>query len=184
MIFRATKQHVSNRGIPPDEFLEQLIVWGRFASDEFFAPNPYSDIYASVKNALGPWEGIFHRRCVMLEVMRVLGGFESSWNWNEGRDVTNRTSVTPETIEAGMWQVSANAMNYGSELRDLVSLHVGTLEGNEFQRAMKKDHALAMEFVARLLRRTTLHHGPVLRGEIHNWLRRDAVVEFQQLLAA
>jgi hypothetical protein len=182
MKYIATKQHVFNRGVPPDDFLDQLVAWGKQAPDEIFAPNPLSDIYSSVKNTLGPWRDLKHRRAVMLEVMRVLAGFESSWNWNEGRDTNNPTSVTPETIEAGAWQVSANSMNFGQELKDLVQREVGTLDGNDFQKAMKENHSLAMEYVARLLRRTTRHHGPVSRHEIDPWLRRDAVDEFEGLL--
>jgi len=181
--YNATKQHVKNRGVPPDDFLDELVAWGESAPDEIFAPNKFSDVYSSVSSTLGPWTGLPHRRAVMLEVMRVLGGFESSWNWNEGRDVTNSTSVTPDTIEAGLWQVSANAMSCGQELKDLILAKVGTLDGDAFQKAMKEDHKLAMEFVARLLRRTTHHNGPVLRHEIDEWLRRDAVAEFQALLA-
>ena len=182
MKYIATKQHVLNRGVPPDDFLDELITWGKGAPDEIFAPNPFSDIYSSVKNTLGPWNGLLHRRAVMLEVMRVLAGFESSWDWNEGRDITNPTSVTPDTIEAGAWQVSANSMNFGEELKELVLAEVGTLDGDTFQKAMKDNHPLAMEYVARLLRRTTRHHGPVRRHEIDPWLRRDAVEEFQAFL--
>ena len=182
MSFIATKQRVLNRGVPSDDFLDQLVTWGRQAPDEIFTPNAANDIYSSIRNTLGPWQGNHHRRAVMLEVMRVLAGFESSWDWNEGRDTSNPSSVTPDTIEAGAWQVSANSMNFGQELKDLVRLHVGTLEGNAFQNAMKNNHSLAMEYVARLLRRTTRHHGPVLRHEIDPWLRRDAVAEFQELL--
>ena len=47
---------------------------------------------------------------------------------------------------------------------------------------MKEDHALAMEYIARLLRHTVKANGPVLRHEIDLWLRRDAVAEFQRLL--
>lgn len=177
-----TKQHVHNRGVPPDAFLDQLVAWGKQAPEEIFAPNPFSDIYSSVKNVLGPWRDIKHRRAVMLEVMRVLAGYESSWDWNEGVDKNNPTSVTPETIEAGAWQVSANSMNFGQELKDLVLRHVGTLDGDPFQTAMKENHPLAMEYVARLLRRTTRHHGPVRDHEIDPWLRRDAVEEFEGLL--
>ena len=182
MTYTATKQHVSNRGVPPDFFLDELVAWGKRSPDEIFAPNPFSDIYSSVFNTLGPWEGIPHRRAVMLEVLRVLAGFESSWNFNEGPDTTNPTSITPDTMEAGAWQVSANAMNFGQELKDLVLAKVGTLDGNAFQRAMKQDHPLATEFIARLLRRTTHHNGPVLRHEIDSWLRRNAVAEFQALM--
>jgi hypothetical protein len=182
MSYDATKQHVLNRGVPPDAFLDELVAWGKTAQEEIFAPNPYSDIYSSVKNTLGPWQGNEHRRAVMLEVMRVLAGFESSWDWEAGRDVTNPTSDTPDTTEAGAWQVSANSMNFGTELKELVLREVHSLDGNRFQEAMKSNHPLAMEYIARLLRRTTHHNGPVLRHEIDPWLRRDAVEEFQALL--
>lgn len=182
MKYTATKQHVHNRGVAPDSFLDQLVAWGRQAPDEIFAPNTASDIYSSVKNTLGPWKNLNHRRAVMLEVMRVLAGFESSWDWNADVDTTNPTSVTPETMEAGAWQVSANSMNFGQELKDLVFAHVGTLDGTAFRKAMKENHPLAMEYVARLLRRTTRHHGPVRDHKIDPWLRRDAVEEFAGLL--
>src|SRR5580693_1899343 len=104
MAYVAAKQRVANRGVPPDSFLDELVAWGKTAPDEIFAPNSFKDIYSSVFSTLGPWDGLQHRRAVMLEVMRVLAGFESSWNWNEGRDVTNPTSVTSDTIEAGAWQ--------------------------------------------------------------------------------
>jgi hypothetical protein len=113
--YNATKQRVDSRGVPPDEFLDQLIVWGRAAPEDIFAPNARKDVYTNVVRILGPWEGLVQRRASMLEIMRVLAGFESSWNWNAGRDVTNPSSVTPETIEAGAWQVSADSMNFGQE---------------------------------------------------------------------
>jgi hypothetical protein len=73
-------------------------------------------------------------------------------------------------------------MHFGQELKELVQTEVGTLDGNDFQKAMKENHSLAMEYVARLLRRTTRHHGPVSRHEIDPWLRWDAVDEFEGLL--
>jgi len=184
MSYGAVKQPVLNRGVPPDAFLDELVAWGKVAAEEIFAPNANSDIYSSVKDVLGPWQGNAHRRAVMLEVMRVLSGFESSWDWQAGRDVNNPTSDTPTTTEAGAWQVSANSMNFGSELKALVLREVHSLDGDLFQAAMKSNHRFAMEYIARLLRRTTHHNGPVLRHEIDPWLKRDAVEEFQALLAA
>lgn len=119
----------------------------------------------------------------MLEVMRVLAGFESSCNWDAGRDVTNPTSVTPDTIEAGAWQVSANSMSFGHDLKELVKRHAGATDGETFQNAMKKDHPLAMDYIGRLLRHTVRHNGPVKHHEINQWLRRDAVEEFLVLLS-
>jgi hypothetical protein len=182
MAYNATKQRVSNRGNPPDSFLDELVAWGKIAPDDIFAPNSQTDIYSNVFGVLGPWEDLHHRRAVMLEVMRVLAGFESSWDWNEGVDATNPTSITPDTIEAGAWQVSANSMGFGEELKNLILTKVGSLNGDDFQRAMKQNHQLAMEYIARLLRRTVNHNGPVKRHEIDPWLRKDAVLEFRDLL--
>jgi hypothetical protein len=182
MSYKATKQHVFNRGTPPDDFLDQLVAWGKQTTDDIFAPNDSSDIYSSIFNTLGPWQGIPHRRAVMLEVLRVLAGFESSWNWNEGVDKGSKEKKNAQTTEAGAWQVSANSMAFGQELKDLVRAHLDTLDGNAFQRGMKSDHPLAMEYISRLLRRTTKANGPVLRHEIDPWLRKDAVAEFQELV--
>jgi hypothetical protein len=118
----------------------------------------------------------------MLEVMRVLAGFESSWRWGEGVDVTNPKSNTPTTAEAGAWQVSADSMAFGQDLRDLVLKKAGAVDGVTFQRAMKQDHKLAMEYIARLLRHTVGHNGPVRDQRIHPYLKRDAVQEFQALM--
>lgn len=182
MTYVATRHDVLNRGRPPVAFLDELVAWGRTAPEEIFAPNAAEDCYSSVKGVLGPWTGDRHRRAVMLEVMRVLAGFESSWNWNAGRDTTNPTSDTPTTTEAGAWQVSANSMSFGQDLRTIVNAKVGTADGVAFQRAMKQDHVLAMEYIARLLRHTVRHNGPVERHEIDPWLKRDAVQEFINLL--
>lgn len=195
MTFKATLRSVANRGAPPVPFLNAIVTWARTAPAEMFAPQPAPkrpltdrDIYAHVKNELGPWEGLSHRCAVMLEVLRVLGGFESSWNWNEGRDITNKTSDKPWTTEAGLWQVSMNACVFGEDLRALVLAKIGTnnyeLGGDRFQVEMKRDHEFAIEFIVRLLRHTVDHNGPATRHEINPYLRRDAVAEFQALLAA
>jgi hypothetical protein len=181
MTYNALKARVKNRGRAPDSFLDELIAWGADAPEDIFAPNDAHDIYLSIRPALGPWRDNLHRRGAMLEVMRVLAGFESSWGWNEGRDVTNPTSITSTTTEAGAWQVSANSMNFGPELRALVMDRVGSADGEAFQAAMKLDHPLAMEYVARLLRRTINHHGPVKRHEIDPWSSKEAVEEIGHL---
>ena len=182
MNYHAAKQHVLNRGVAPDSFLDELVEWGRNASDELFAPNSVSDVYSSVFNSLGPWQGMGHRRAVMVEVMRVLAGFESSWDWTEGVDKSSKQKKNANNTEAGAWQVSADSMAFGEDLRQLVSNKVGTLDGLAFQTAMIKDHLLAMEYIARLLRHTTAANGPVSRHEIDPWLRKDAVAEFQRLI--
>lgn len=183
MSYLATKQHVFNRGIPPDSFLDVLVSWGKSAPEGIFEPNAYSDIYSSIYNVLAPWAGGLYRRATMLEVLRVLAGFESSWNWNEGVDTNNPTSNTPTTEEAGAWQVSANSMEFGQELKDYVLATLGSLDGVSFQRGMKSHHTFATQYIAMLLRRTTTHNGPVLRHEIDPWLRKTSVAEFVQLIS-
>jgi hypothetical protein len=183
MTYRATKHRVHNRGIPPDRFLDELVAWGRTAPAEIFAPAPGHDVYTNVFNVLGPWRDNQYRRGAMLEIMRVLAGFESSWNWNCGRDVKGVASNTATTMEAGAFQVSANSMGFGQDLKKLVLARVGSADGTAFQKAMKQDHVLAMEYIARLLRHTVDHNGPVKRKEINDWVRKDSVEEFLTLLA-
>src|SRR5437868_10214862 len=98
MAFDATRQPVSNRGVPPDSFLDELVAWGKIAPDEIFAPNSNKDVYSNVVGVLGPWEDLRHRRAVMLEVMRVLAGFESSWDWNAGDRKSTRLNSSHVSI--------------------------------------------------------------------------------------
>ena len=101
----------------------------------------------------------------MLKVMRVLAGFESSWKWNTGRDTTNPAEDTPDTNSAGPFQVSANSLAFGQDLKDLVRARHRNAkrDGDEFQALMKANHPLAMEYVARLMRHTMRHNGPLYK---------------------
>jgi hypothetical protein len=176
--------------VPPDSFLDQLVAWGKVASDDIFVPQGTDEVYGAVVTVLGPYESDMHRRAVMLEVMRVLAGHESLWRWNQGVDSNPQTEVkTATTTEAGAFQVSANSMNLAPELRHLVMTRVGSTDPARFQRAMKRDHVLAMEYIARLLRNRIDANGPVLRWwkntparGIGSNLRRDAVQEFLDLI--
>ena len=180
MAYNATKKDVSSMGAPPDAFLDELVAWGKTAAAEIFAPNSSTDIYSNVYGKLGPWKkDPNHRRAVMLEVMRVLAGLESSWDWNHGPNGQHKTEAENE---AGAWQVSADSMEFGQELKDLAKARAGSLDAVDFQKFIKKDHTFAMEYIARLLRRTVDHNGPVRRHEIDRWLRKDAVEEFLSLL--
>jgi hypothetical protein len=193
MSFYATRKQVANRGTPPVTFLKELVSWGKIAADDIFLPsvNHRDDVYAAVLGVLGPWDGPRHMRAVMLEVLRVLAGYESSWDWNQGTDTDADAAAakhhkvrSPIQIEAGAFQVSADSMGLAPELKNLVFKRTGSLSAIDFQRAMKRDHQLAMEYIARLLRRTITQNGPVLRHtiEIDKWLRKDAVQEFRTLL--
>lgn len=184
MNFHFTKSQVLNRGIPDDDFLTELVNWGRGAPEEIFAVNDEpGDVMSHIRPILGPWEGIIHRRAALLELMRVHAGFESSWSWNEGVDTTNQTSVSHiEGQETGAWQVSfdSTGLHHGAMLPFAKVHDIDTPQ--KFIPSMKSNHPLAMEYYARLVRINTAWAGPIKRGEIDPWLSRDAVKEFQDFL--
>lgn len=185
MNFLSTKTLVKNRGTPPVSFLEQLVEWGKDASDDIFAPNDNpQDIYAHIKPILGPWQNLLHRRAAMLEVMRVHAGFESSWNWDEGVDVTNESSMRNiNGQETGIFQVSFDSTWIDNNAMQPFAVAHGIGTVGSFIPAMKANHALALEYYARLVRVSIQWAGPLKRHEIDPWLSHAAVQEFQNLLS-
>jgi hypothetical protein len=175
---------VLNRGSAPVAFLNELVDWGISAPSEIFSENDRFDVYSLVHEVLGPWESELHRRAVMLEILRVLGGFESSWNWNAGRDVTNPHSNTACTEEAGIFQCSGDSMRFDASLKNLLRTVSGVTDCDTFQATTKVDHRFAIEYCARLLRFTVNHHGPLKHKHALPWLRRDAVAEISTFLGA
>ncbi len=183
--FVACRHKVLNRGQPPIAFLEELVDWGASAPNEIFAHNDKTDIYSVVKNELGPWANDVERRAAMLEVLRVLAGFESSWDWNEGRDVTNPNSNTSCSEEAGILQCSGDSMGFDGSLKNLLqAASGGATDCDTFRATTKTNHKFALEYCARLLRFTTRHHGPVRDNHIQPELRRDAMAELLGFLQA
>ncbi|PYI99128.1 MAG: hypothetical protein DMF00_11530, partial [Verrucomicrobia bacterium] len=69
--FVKTRVKVLNRGIPPVDFLQELVAWGKTASADIFVDKQTqeTDVYASVKKDLGPFNDILYRKAGMLEVM-------------------------------------------------------------------------------------------------------------------
>lgn len=183
MAFTPIQAKVYNRGRPPAEFLSELITWGRDAPAEVFQPNDRADVYVRVRPHLGPWTSELYRRAVMLEVLRVLGGFESSWNWEEGRDTAKPTPNTPTNEEAGIFQCSFDSLALDPSLRQLLLAQGVDATPQSFIETTKDNHAFAIEYCARLLRCTAKHHGPLKSGKMLPWLSRDAVAEFERLLA-
>ena len=118
--FVGCREKVFNRGRPPVAFLNELVDWGVSAPAEIFARNNRTDIYSVVSDELGPWANDLERRAAMLEVLRVLAGFESSWKWNAGPDTTNPDSNTACTEEAGILQCSGDSMNFDASLKQLL----------------------------------------------------------------
>ncbi len=183
--FIATKAKVSDRGEPPDSFLDQLVAWGRSAADEIFAKNDNpADIYALIAPRLGPWLDLPHRRAAMLEAMRVHAGFESSWNWNEGVDTTNASSLRHASgQETGIFQVSFDStwLDKNAMTPFALAHEIGTV--TQFIPAMKTNHPLALEYYGRLVRVSIAWAGPLKRHEVDPFLSKAAVAEFQSFLA-
>ena len=190
---------VANRGIAPRSFLDSIVSWARTAPAEIFERNDCPrDIYAAVKAELGPFttasgaDDLVKRRAVMLEVMRVHAGFESSWNWNEGVDVTNARSLAHiEGQETGIFQVSYDSVYLGHSALLPFARERGIDAPEKFIPAMKRDpgagatvpsHGLALEYYARLIRVSIAWAGPLKSGAVNEWLKREAVEEFQALL--
>lgn len=187
-IFEHCKSSVDNRGRAPDSFLNELIDWARGAPDEVFARNDKTDIYCNLVEELGPYQDLLHRRAVMCECLRVLGGFESSWRWDAGRDLS-ANNTGPCVEEAGIFQCSGNSLGFDRSLKQLFERHAGepaTASEETCRRFMaltKSDHTYALEHCARLLRFTVNHHGPVKRRTVNKWVKREAVAEFRRFLA-
>lgn len=194
----ASAARVFNRGTAPKSFLMEMVMWAKTAPDDIFAHNELADIYDKVEAELGPYTSITHRKAVMLEVMRVLAGFESSWDWAEGVDTSRLGADTSENAEAGAWQVSYDSVKLlPHQIAQKVLNPLGIADGVRFQQTTKFDHPFAMEYVARLMRYNTKHNGPLYKGDerhairsslrgaensIYPWLRLDAVKEFEQAL--
>jgi hypothetical protein len=186
MQFVATRGRVSNRGVPPVPFLNELVAWGKTAPDDIFEANANpADIYAVIAPKLGPWSNLLHRRAAMLEAMRVHAGFEASWNWNEGVDVTNETSRTHIAgQETGVFQVSFDSTYIDNDAMKPFAISRGIGTPGSFITQMKANHPLAMEYYARLVRVSVAWAGPLIRHAIDPWLSRAAVDEFRELIAS
>ncbi len=191
MTFHETKRSVANRGVPPDSFLRELVTWGKTADESIFAPNDDpEDVFNRLRPILGPWESPLHRRSALCECLRCLAGFESSWNWQEGVDTTNATSMRNiEGRETGIFQVSFDSLRLDQNSRDAnddlhrcVLKYCGELAIHRFLDRMKTNHVFALEYCARLLRNNFYWDGPIKRHEIDKYLSRPAVKEFEGLL--
>jgi hypothetical protein len=177
MAIYTTKIH--NRGIPKPDVVDEIIFIVEDFPDSCFEPNEKHDIYTNVKEELGPWRSIKHRRAVMIEVLVVLAGFESSWNWKAGIDTTNPSSFKNKcNEESGLFQCSGNSKGFDARLKKLM----GLMDCKKWIDKTKRDHVFAVEWATILLRNTTEHHGPVKRKEINKWLSRERVALIEEAL--
>lgn len=183
MNFSATLAPVLGQGVPPSDFLTQLVLFGQQQNAiSICAPNAGYDIFSIMKSHLGPWTSPVQRIAAMLEVLRVLAAEESSWNWDEGADPNGVGEDNILNRETGAFQVSANSMNFDSSLPVCVDSYLGAHDPVTFITGMKANHALAVEYVARLLRFSIKWDGPIERGVVQKLVSRAAMAEFQTLI--
>jgi hypothetical protein len=190
-MYDKTKASVFNRGVPPDSFLDALVAFGKSAPDSIFSQNTNYDIYSVIGNALGALPDFLTRRAALLEAARVHAGFESSWNWTEGVDHTNQTSLSNITgQETGVFQVSFDSTELDQGTRQLdacLNFYGVSITPEAFIVAMKSNHALAVEYYARLVRFSIRWAGPLLpihggRAAIVPYLSLPAMIEFKTLI--
>jgi len=170
--------------IPPSSFLDQLIDAINPLPDSIFARNDRHDIYSVMLGALGPYTDLLHRKAVMCEVLRVTAAFESDWNWNAAVDINNPNSVLhKEGEETGAFQVSWDSTRFDQSLLDCLDRLAGGHDVDTFIASMKSNHALAVEYCARLLRFNTTWCGTINTASmVIAHVRRDAVQEFKGFL--
>lgn len=181
--YHETRKPVGHgHGHVPDSFLDVLVAWAKAESDSVFAENSNYDVYSLTKPVLGPYTSLLHRKAVMCEWLRLNGGFESDWNWLEGRDTT-AGDQTPDEMEAGAFQVSYNSVHLGADLGPFL-MQRGITDAESFQRELKANPALQCAYTARLWRANYRHwSGPTNREWPQSNASRAAVNEFQSLFA-
>lgn len=179
---------IYNRGAPPQEFVTHLISWAKSQPDSYFTTNANVDIYSLVKPKLAPqgWRDLKHRRSAAVESLIVLGAYESSYDWLEGRDWSNPSSNTACTEEAGMWQTSGNTLTgslySGMGLKELFSKECDEFKSevaNDCKRFIKctkhtRKHNFATSYTWLVIRKTLKHHGPLIRkSDVYGHLRPE-----------
>lgn len=177
---------VHNRGIVPFSVVRDIVEAIRVTPVSVFAKNGNADVYGSVEREMGPYTSDLHRAAVMGAVMVVQSGFESSWNYQDGRDMSaNNTSSCTE--EAGLYQTSGNMNTFSVEakatLQPFMALHCKSTTCSEFRRCTKEPvKAFVHGHFMRAARITTRHWGPMVRKEINLWLRKACALQIEQLL--
>ncbi len=178
---------IPNQGKIPTAVLNNIIDFVRSAPDQVFQENSEQDIYWLFAKTLGPIITLKQRRAVMADTQIVLGALESSWGYGVGRDPATPASKPCNEYEAGMFQVSSNSMAFGGgKLTTLFKaacgsyMTLGTCQA--FQKCTKEEPAFAHSYVALLLRYTTKHHGPIIRGTVGKYLSKSCQKEIEAIL--
>jgi hypothetical protein len=196
------KTKVANRGIAPDSFLTELIAWAKNAgpASDIFAPNTVPvDIFTMIKAHLATPAGkdpsgtpYITGTASSIARRPSAKSCASTPAWKaHGAGIAASTARTPPACanirgqETGIFQVSFDSLDLGrGAMMPFAKAH-GIDRVEEFIPAMKRDHQLALEYYARLVRVSVRWAGPIIRQTldcIYPSLSRSAVAAFQRLL--
>jgi len=153
---------------PPASFLDELVDWALLAPDEIFLPNAIFDIYSSVVTQLGPYGAPCpsqsgHARSFASFLQGVKPCGIGITVWTPARK--SRTRVTMK--KTGAFQCSADSMDLDKGLKDFVQATLGATDDTTFRSGTKSNHKFAIEYAARLLRVSVIHHGTIKHHHIH-----------------
>jgi hypothetical protein len=73
-------------------------------------------------------------------------------------------------------------MDLDKGLKDFVQSTLGATDDTTFRSGTKSNHKFAIEYAARLLRVSVIHHGTIKHHHIHPELQKAAVAEFRGYL--
>lgn len=177
---------VSNRGTAPFSVVKDIVEALRATPESVFAENNNADVFGAVKAELGPWTSLKQRAASLGAVMVVQSGFESGWNYFEGRD-KSASNTSACTAEAGLYQTSGNINNYlGSARPELIALqsqYCKSTTCDEFQRCTKEPvKAFVHGNFIRASRISVSHWGPIINKKINPWLRKACALQIEALL--
>lgn len=182
-------------GNVPTQELADLLISKLNSFPELSEVNANTDVFSAIRSVMlkyqSSWGDSANRKAWSFMAHLCLASLESSFNWNEGRDMS-ANNRKPQTQESGVYQCSLNSIYtaslYSQDWKKLAALftqHTGlpysqsNAAGKSFITQMKIDHEFVVEFMLRLSRITTRTHGPLLRGEVNKFIKIEAVKEME-----
>lgn len=177
---------VYNRGTIPLSMVQDVVAALRETPESVFATNNNFDIYSSVSDKLGPYTSLKNRAAVLGNVMLVESGFESTWKYDAGRDMSAK-NTSACSAEAGLYQTSGNMNTFNNDAASVLvpfqAKYCKSTTCDEFQRCTKEPvKSFVHGHFIRASRITVRHWGPILRKEINPWLKKECVAQIEKLL--
>lgn len=178
---------VYNRGAPPVAFIDELVLWAKFAGDDVFMPNDSNDIYAKYAPVLGPWTSLPQRKAGMMEMLRVLAGYEVA---GHGRPEPTRIILITARQQPRRGSSRCRRTRWPLATLKTRLFAFWQHRSGRFYPGDETDTFFALDYAARLLRLTINANGPVLHDDLasgdkkylHHWLSPSAMNEFMALI--